>query len=221
LNIKDRFRRWSKLRFALMYPLTIFVILFSNSDDKSIMQGVWFIIVGLLLRVWANGYAVKLDKLTTSGPYGYIRHPLYLGTMFLVIGFVIMLKIYYIGALFFILMAIVYYRTIKKEEVMLEEKFKDAFLGYKKKVPAVFPKIIHYREGEKWSFSFKRLIKSQEYKTFLWVIIVMIIFHLKDEIMIEHETIDVKILILFIIAFILGMLDFIGEVIRYRKKQLA
>jgi len=91
----------------------------------------------------------------------------------------------------------------------------------KKKVPAVFPKIIHYREGEKWSFSFKRLIKSQEYKTFLWVIIVMIIFHLKDEIMIEHETIDVKILILFVIAFILGMLDFIGEVIRYRKKQLA
>ncbi|MFH1519475.1 MAG: isoprenylcysteine carboxylmethyltransferase family protein [Candidatus Omnitrophota bacterium] len=221
MDIKERFRRWFKLRFAIIYPFGIFVILFSNSDDKSIIQSIGLIIAGLLLRLWANSYAIKLDKLTTSGPYGYVRHPLYLGTMFLVVGFVIMLKAYYIGISFIILMTVVYYRTIKKEEVMLEEKFKDTFIRYKKKVPAIFPTIFPYREGEKWSFSFRRLIKSQEYKTFLWVTIFMIAFHLKDEMLIEHETVDVKILILFVSAFILGMFDFIGEIIRRKKEQLA
>ncbi len=220
MNIKKRFKRWSKLRFAIIYPIGIFVVLFSHSDDKSIMQSIGFIITGLLLRLWANSYAIKSDKLTTSGPYGYIRHPLYLGTMFLFVGFVIMLKVYYIGIPFIILTVVVYYRTIKKEEAILEEKFKDAFIRYKKKIPAIFPTIFPYQEGEKWPFSFKCLIKSQEYKTFFWVIIFVIIFYLKEEMMIEREPIDAKTLTLFMVVFIFVIIDLISEIIRRKKKQL-
>ncbi|MBU4590280.1 MAG: isoprenylcysteine carboxylmethyltransferase family protein [Candidatus Omnitrophica bacterium] len=220
MNIKERFKRWSKLRFAIMYPLGVFVVLFSNSDDRSIMASIWFIIAGLLLRLWANSYAIKMDRLTTSGPYAFVRHPLYLGTMLIIIGFVIMLKIYYIGVLFVILIAAVYYDTIKKEEAMLEIKFKEAYLRYKGKVRAMLPTLSAYVGGEKWPFSFKRLINSQEYKPFLWVIILMIAFHLKDEIMIEREAMDAKIWMLFISAFILGMIDILGELARYRKSVL-
>jgi len=220
LNIKERLKRWAKLRFAIVYPIAVFVVLFSNSDDESIVQSIWFVAAGLLVRLLANGYAIKMDKLTTSGPYAFVRHPLYLGTMLLAIGFVIMLKIYYIGALFIILMAIVYYRTIKKEETMLEVKFKDEYFRYKKKVPAIFPTLFPYRKGEKWPFSFRRLIKNHEYKLFLWVIILMIAFHLKDEIMLEHETMDAKILMLIVVAFILGILDLVGEFVKCGNKQL-
>lgn len=218
MNIKERLKRWSKLRFAIIYPIGLFVVLFSNSDDRSIMASVWFIIAGLLLRLWANGYAIKMDKLTTSGPYAFVRHPLYLGTILIGIGFIVMLKIYYIGALFLIVMLLVYYRTVKKEEAMLEAKFNDFYLRYKEKVRAVLPSFSAYREGEKWRFSFRRLIKSQEYKPFLWVIILMVAFHLKDEIMIEHEAMDAKIWMLFISAFILGLFDILGELVKYRKK---
>lgn len=214
MNIQDRLKRCFKLRFAILYPFGVFVILFASSDDKSIMKGVWFIAAGLLIRIWANGYAIKLDKLTTSGPYAFVRHPLYLGTILLAAGFIIMLKIYYIGALLFLIMAVIYYRTIKKEEGMLEEKFKQAYFNYKKKVPLILPAVLPYREGEKWPFSFKRLIKSQEYKLVIWMIVLMIIFHLKGELLIEHETPDAKILGLLVIAFILGILDLIGEFVK-------
>jgi len=219
MDVKERLKRWSKLRFAIIYPLGVFAILFSNSDDRSIMRSVWFILFGLVIRLWANGYAIKMDKLTTSGPYAFIRHPLYVGTMLIAVGFIIMLKIYDIGTLFIILMAIVYYRTIKKEESMLEVKFRDEYLKYKKKVPAIFPTISAYREGEKWPFSFRRLIRNHEYKPFLWVIILTIAFHLKDEIMVEHETMDAKILMLLVVAFILGIFDLAGEFIKHKKKQ--
>lgn len=217
MNIQERFRRWFKLRFAIFYPLGIFVAIFANSDDKSIMRGIWFIAFGLLLRIWANGYAVKSEKLTTSGPYAFARHPLYLGTIILTIGFIIMLKLHYIGIVFLLIMAIAYYRTIKQEEKMLEQKFKGLYIDYRKKVPAVMPSLFPYREGEKWPFSFKRLIKSQEYKLFIWSIIMIIAFHLKSEFMIEHETMDGKMLILIIIAFMLGIVDLISELAKKKK----
>src|SRR5208283_3220872 len=98
MGLQDRFKRWFRLRFAILYPFGIFVILFCNSDDQSMRIGIWFILTGLFLRMWANGYAIKLEKLTVCGPYSFVRHPLYLGTLLLAFGFIVMLKMYYIGA---------------------------------------------------------------------------------------------------------------------------
>ncbi len=219
MNIQNRLKRWFKFRFAILYPLGVSAVLFAIPDDNSIRRGIGFIIVGLLIRIWANGYAIKLEKLTTSGPYAFVRHPLYLGTMLLVIGFNIILRINYLVAiLLIVLIASIYYQTIRKEEKMLSEKFREVCINYKRKVPAILPTIFPYREGEKWPFSFKRLIKSQEYKTFLWIIVLTIVFHLKDEFIAEHETMDTKIWQLIFVAFILGMLDLLGKFIKHKRK---
>jgi hypothetical protein len=192
------------------------VTIFSTPDDASIRAGLGFIITGLLIRLWANGYAIKMDKLTTSGPYALVRHPLYVGTMFIAVGFVIMLKSYYAGAFFIAFMLFSYWRTMKKEEVMLEEKFKEEYLEYKKKVPAILPGIFPYRRGEKWPFSFRRLMRSKEYKTSLWIIITVILFHLKSEFMVEREKIDAKMITLIIVAVILGLSDLVGEIVKHQ-----
>ena len=216
MNVSKRIKRLFKLRFAILYPFGIYLIFRANSDDKSILSAAGFLVAGLFIRLWANGYAIKSEKLTTSGPYGFVRHPLYLGTMLLFIAFIVMLKIYIIGSAFFLVMAVVYARTIKKEELLLENNFKQVYLRYKKAVPAFLPALRPYREGEKWRFSFKRLIKSQEYKLFLWVIILVIAFHLKSEFVVEQESFDAKIWILIGIAFLLGISDLIGEVVKWK-----
>ncbi|MDD5006106.1 MAG: isoprenylcysteine carboxylmethyltransferase family protein [Candidatus Omnitrophica bacterium] len=216
MNIKDRMRRILKLRFAILYPFGLFIVLFATPDDESIRFGIWFILTGLFIRVWANGYAIKMEKLTTSGPYAFVRHPLYLGTMFVIAGFIIMLKIYLVGVMFIILMAIIYRRTIKKEEDMLEKKFGELYINYKRKIAAMIPAFLPYQEGEKWPFSFRRLIHSQEYKLFIWVIVMVIAFHLKSEFLAEREIIDAKILTLIIVAFLLGSVDLLGEFIKFR-----
>ena len=219
MNATDRIKRLFKLRFAVIYPFGAFVVIFSHASDKSLRAGIGFIIAGLLVRAWANGYAIKLDKLTTSGPYALVRHPLYLGTMIIIVGFAIMLNTYHVGVLFIAMMAIMYYRTIKKEEAMLEAAFNDTYLDYKKNVPAVIPTVLPYRKGEKWPFSFRRLIQSQEYKPLIWVPILVIGFHLKSEFMVERETIDTKIISLLIIAFLLGLTDIAGELIKWKFKK--
>jgi hypothetical protein len=191
---------------------------FCNVDDQSIMFGIWFMLAGLGLRIWANGYAIKTAKLTTAGPYAFVRNPLYLGSALVGVGFVIMLHLSYIGALFLVVMAAVYYRKIKQEEVLLERKFKQEYSDYKQHVPAIIPTLFPYRQGEKWPFCFSRLIKSHEYKLFFWMIIVVIAFYIKGKIWIEHESIDATMIVLIVIACLFAITDGISELVKLSRK---
>lgn len=217
-KFKKRLRRWFKLRFAVVYPLCIWAVFSANTSDDSIMLGIWFMFAGMGIRVWSNGYAVKLDKLTVSGPYALVRNPLYVGTGLIFVGFVMMLQLYIVGAAFLLAALFIYRKTIREEEQMLEDKFHEAYVDYKTAVPALIPRFALYGGGEKWPFSWYRLWKSQEYKVVLWGIFIVIAFHLKEELVLEREVIDAKILMFMGFAVMIGMLDIVGEVFRKRHK---
>ncbi len=215
---KKRLSRWFKLRFAILYPLGVWAIISGYPTDESIVHAVWLIVPGLLIRSWANCYAIKMEKLTTCGPYTHVRHPLYLGSFLIMLGFLVMLNVNLLISLICVatVIGVIYQSTIKKEERMLLTKFGQEYLEYCQAVPAFFPRFRPFRGVGQWGFSIERYFKSQEYKLVIWVIILMIAFHLKEEFIIEGEGIDTKIMILMAVAFLLGAFDFIGEI--FRKK---
>jgi len=52
------------------------------------------IIVGFIIRFWSNGYRKGFKEISTTsfvacGPYAHLRHPLYLGDMMIIIGFLL------------------------------------------------------------------------------------------------------------------------------------
>lgn len=208
--------RWFKLRFAILYPFGVWAIISGYSTDESIMRSIWFILPGLAVRTWANCYAIKMEKLTTSGPYAYVRHPLYSGSFLILVGLLVMLNVNLFISLvcMLVVVGIVYKATIQKEEAMLLEKFGHEYAEYRQAVSAFLPRILPFRGGHKWGPSIERYFKSQEYKLVIWMIILMILFHLKHEFFVEHETVDLKILVLMATAFLLGMFDLAGEFIR-------
>ena len=214
-----RIKRLFRLRFAVLYPLGIYLVFFATPDDASMRAGGVFLMAGLLMRLWSNGYAIKLDKLTTSGPYAFVRNPLYVGTALILVGFVVMFKVLLVGAAFFIVLAAVYARTIRNEEKMLSEKFGAAFLDYRARVPAMWPTIFPYAAGEKWPFSMDRLWYSREHKVVLWVAIIVIGFHVKEELLIEGCGFNTKIVAVLVLAGLLALLDLWGEYIRYCQKK--
>ncbi|HNV24399.1 MAG TPA: isoprenylcysteine carboxylmethyltransferase family protein [Candidatus Omnitrophota bacterium] len=215
---QKRLNRWFKLRFAIIYPFGVWAIISGYSTDKSIMHSIWFIVLGLGIRSWANCYAIKMEKLTTSGPYAYVRHPLYLGSFMIMVGFLIMLRVNWFISLLCVavVIGIVYKSTIQKEEKMLGNKFGQEYIDYCRAVPPFLPTFFVFKKGEKWAPSFKRYFKSQEYKLFIWMIILIIAFHLKEEFLIEKEAIDIKSVILMIIAFLLGIADVVVGFFRKR-----
>ncbi len=219
MHIKDRIKRSFKLRFAILYPFALLPLLFSHPSDKLFFVSSIFIILGLSIRVWANGYAIKMGKLTTSGPYAYVRNPLYLGTMLIVIGFSLMLDITILSILFILVAFFVYVNTIRKEEEMLEAKFKDSYTSYRNKVPALIFTIFPYRPGEKWPFSPRRLLESKEHKPVIWVIIFLIALYIKNQVTLKGEGLDLKLVGLILAAIFLGLIDIIGEIIKWKRKR--
>jgi len=193
MTLTHRLQRSFKPRFAVIYPFGIFVMFFCFLNDTSLRAGIGWIIAGALIRLWSNGYAIKNDKLTSSGPYAFVRNPLYLGTFLIAIGFVIALKSeppmleWIFGGIFLLALSFMYYRTIKAEQGMLLEKFKGAYSDYCKHVPAMIPCLVPYSKGEKWPFNLQRLINSKEHKPVFWIFILLVVFHLKTRLLIEHK----------------------------------
>lgn len=217
MNLSHRLNRSFKPRFAIIYPFGILVILYGYTSASSLSAGIGYVIAGMLIRLWSNGYAIKNDKLTTSGPYAFVRNPLYLGTFLICIGFSILLNMGWIGVAFIAALTFIYYQTINSEQGMLLAKFGDAYKNYTAKVPAMIPCLNPYAQGEKWPFNLKRLIDSKEHKVVFWMTILIIGFSLKTRILIEQKPMNSTSWILLGIIVLLILLDVIYE---FNKKRI-
>ncbi|MBK9926694.1 MAG: isoprenylcysteine carboxylmethyltransferase family protein [Anaerolineales bacterium] len=72
--------------------------------------------------------------LVTSGVYRYTRNPVYLGFVFMLIGFSLSMRTYW-GIIFIVpLVTLMNTLVIKKEEANLEKKFKTQYADYKSRV---------------------------------------------------------------------------------------
>ena len=106
----------------------------------------------------------------TSGPYNYIRHPLYVGNFLIYIGIEIMSNpahpfLETILLLTFFISQ--YYFIVLLEEKKLENLFNTSFQEYVKNVNRFIPKLKRYTtSNSKNSLSFKKVLKH-EFSTLL------------------------------------------------------
>lgn len=101
--------------------------------------GNFILLIGLVL-LYLGWRAIHRSngELITSGIYGYIRHPQYLGILLVTIGLLVQWPTLISLAMWPVLFYM-YYNLARKEEKTLEEKFGARYLEYKLKVPMLFP----------------------------------------------------------------------------------
>jgi len=97
------------------------------------------ILIGILLIIfgWRKIYRAK-GTLVTTGIYGHVRHPQYLGFLLLTLGMNIQ-WIMISTLLLWPILAILYYRLAKEEDKELEERFGEEYQKYKRTVPMLIP----------------------------------------------------------------------------------
>jgi hypothetical protein len=131
-------------RFFPYYAAGILVLVEVRPTGPSFALGLLLILAGALLRGWGAGHLVKNDLLTISGPYAYLRHPLYAGTMAIGIGFAVMAGgwvppvLLALGLPWFFLDY--FPRKERVESERLEGLYGEAFLMYRRAVPALWPR---------------------------------------------------------------------------------
>lgn len=117
------------------------------SDPTVNSFGVIFCAMGLVFAVWArkhlgNNWGMpmtikKESELITSGPYQFVRHPIYSGMLFAALGSMLVGDSFWL--LFFVLLAIYFVYSSGIEDNIMAEKFPQVYSDYKKRTKAFIP----------------------------------------------------------------------------------
>ena len=148
-----------KFRSFTPIPIGVMIIYFARSANPYLPLGIGLLLGGELIRIWAVSYAggetrtrkVGAATLCSSGPYAFVRNPLYLGNMLMYVGIV-----FIAGAANILLMAatavsfflIQYSLIISLEEETLNKLFRENYIYYKKNVPAMLPRLTRWNNDD-------------------------------------------------------------------------
>jgi len=147
-----------KYRSYTPIPFLILMLIFQQSTVNSLIIGFAIALVGELIRFWGVSWTGSETRTTggvggtfliISGPFAYVRNPLYVGNILIYLGLGIMSFALFpylqIGAIFFFL--IQYYYIVREEENFLKEKFKEKYEDFRNHVPAFFPRLTPYKNS--------------------------------------------------------------------------
>lgn len=177
-----------KLRVKFGYIFSLMLIVFAKPRSFPLFViGSIVASIGEFFRVWAATYIVKLDRLTTCGPYKATRNPLYFGSFLLGTGLLIIAFNPIIAAVYYVLYLAIYPATMSAESRELEKKFHDDYIDYKNSTPVFCPDSKGMEKAiadsgdifTKFSERFKNFLKNREYNGVLALVAVLVILYWK------------------------------------------
>lgn len=110
--------------------------------------GIASLIAGEILRIWGVSHTgkftrsrrIKAQMLITSGPYAYVRNPIYVGNFLIGLGFVFLSGAWLFIAAFLVLFGIQYGIITSEEENFLRDKFGAEYDRYCSRTPKYIPR---------------------------------------------------------------------------------
>ncbi len=164
-------KRWadvvSRLRVPSGFLLAISFGWLARPSSISLASGIPISVAGLMLRAWAAGHLAKNQRLAVSGPYAYVRNPLYLGTLLVATGLVIAAQRWELAIIFAAVFVAVYLPVIQNEEQHLRSLFPVDFPAYTRDVRLIVPRLRPRLSGQRFRFDAGLYRQNEEYNALL------------------------------------------------------
>jgi protein-S-isoprenylcysteine O-methyltransferase Ste14 len=143
-----------KRRSWLPLPLVAALLLIPPPAQTSGPPPAALWIIGLLvvaagegIRLWGVHHigavsrtrSDRLGPLIVSGPFAYVRNPLYIGNILLWTGFAISARLLWLAPIIVILLALEYHAIVRWEEGLLRQRMGDPYARYVAAVPRWLP----------------------------------------------------------------------------------
>ena len=156
-----RYHEASRQWFAILFvPL---VACFGQPNRELLIAGSIVAIIGALIRLWASGHVKKNKVLATDGPYAYVRHPLYVGNILVLLGFSIASNIWWAYALMVFLILFYYPPAISYEDAKLNRLFGEEWQNWSENINSLIPSFSNRAGSTSSEWSFKQsLFKNGE-----------------------------------------------------------
>jgi protein-S-isoprenylcysteine O-methyltransferase Ste14 len=158
--------RW---RVFLGFVFAAIALWLATPTSMSLLIGAVVSLTGESIRLWAAGHLEKSKEVTRSGPYQFSRHPLYLGSSLIGIGFAIASNHLVVAIIVVAYLLLTLTAAMRSEEAHLREKFGDAYDAYVEKRSAPMAR----------RFSWKRALVNREHHTIAGLVGGLLILVLK------------------------------------------
>jgi protein-S-isoprenylcysteine O-methyltransferase Ste14 len=179
-----------KYRSYTPIPFVILMLVFENANPASLVIGFLIALLGEFIRFWGVSWAgsetrttgsVGGSNLIISGPFAYVRNPLYVGNILMYFGlgimsFALFPYLQIIAIAFFILQ---YHLIVGEEESFLEKKFGEQYKRFVENVPGFFPRLTPYKDEKNiqpkvsYANGFKSEIRTLQAFTIVIILIVV------------------------------------------------
>jgi protein-S-isoprenylcysteine O-methyltransferase Ste14 len=140
------------------------------SPSVLVVLALSLIAIGATFRLAALGCIRKNEEVETVGVYSMCRHPLYLGSLLLLAGFLILMNDWPLFAVALTYFTVFYAAAIIREERFLSQKFPEAYARFRESTPALIP-VGQFRRGR---FSLARAMRRGGVPLFAAIITLLV-----------------------------------------------
>jgi protein-S-isoprenylcysteine O-methyltransferase Ste14 len=175
-------------RFLPLYVVGLTILVFQPPRPDGFIVALPLIVAGTALRAWGAGHLVKNNRLTTTGPYAHLRHPLYLGTILIATGFGVWaggwLALAILGFLWPWFALHYFPRKEGSESARLEAAYGERFVRYRRAVPALWPRMRAWQDEQstarpgRWAID--RYDENNELGTLLALALGVVVFWIRN-----------------------------------------
>ncbi len=162
-----------RIRVPLGFAFAAFYVWRAHPNWISVIFGMVIASIGIALRALAAGHVKKNREVTMTGPYAYVRNPLYLGSIIIGVGFAVAARDIWIAIVLVVFFFAIYVPVIRGEQNYLREHFSE-YNDYTGRVPSLLPRTIWFK-GATQGFSRDLYFRHREYNALLGAAAVLLI----------------------------------------------
>jgi protein-S-isoprenylcysteine O-methyltransferase Ste14 len=166
----------ARLRVTLGFVFGAIVLALAQPTPRSLGFGLGIAAVGEAVRIWAAGHLNKGREVTSSGPYRWVAHPLYVGSSIMGAGLAIACASLTATTVIAAYLATTLTAAIKSEETFLRRIFGDQYELYRESQKAR-RQMSHAAARRR--FSLNLAIANREYRAVAGFVIAILLLVLK------------------------------------------
>jgi hypothetical protein len=155
----------ARRRVPLGFLSGALVLWLASPTPRTLAAGTPVALAGEALRIWAAGHLNKSREVTSSGPYRWLAHPLYVGSSLMGAGLAIACASLVAAAAIALYLGLTITAAVKSEEAFLRRTFGE---GYER-----------YRRGGRVDrarrFSLRQAVGNREYRALVGLLVVLLL----------------------------------------------
>jgi protein-S-isoprenylcysteine O-methyltransferase Ste14 len=168
VDIGEKLFQW---RDYTPIPLIILLLFTAEPSVRSATLGTLLAVCGELIRLYSVAFIGSVSRtrntsttggnLISTGPFGVVRNPLYVGNFFITLGVAVFSGQYWMILLTVLAFGFQYFCIVKYEEKLLLARFGREYDDYMHSVPAWVPASLPPLETMEWPTSFSMALRSE------------------------------------------------------------